>query len=57
VRFPSEAAIATYAVVAALYGEGMGFALEVPAVLEDDSVRMPEVGAEGNVSAARKRRT
>ena len=43
-------------IVAALYGEGVCFALEVPVAPEDLAVGVPEVGAEDEVRGVRKRR-
>ena len=43
-------------IVATLYGEGVGFALEVPVGGEDLTVGVPEVRAERDVSGMRKLR-
>ena len=48
--------IDSQAVVVAFDGEGAGLALEVPMVGKDQAVGMPEVGAEGEGSGARKLR-
>ena len=44
-------------VVAALYGEGVRFALEMPMAAEDLAVGVPEVGAEDEGRGVRKRRS
>ena len=43
-------------IVATLYGEGVGFALEVPVGGKDLTVGVPEVRAERDVSGVRKLR-
>lgn len=40
----------------AFYGEGVRLALQVPALLEDNPVGVPEIGAERDVAAVRKLR-
>src|ERR1039457_3011875 len=45
-----------HSIVAALYGEGVGFALEVPVGGEDLTVGVPEVRAERDVRGVRKLR-
>lgn len=44
------------AIVVAFDGEGVGFALQVAVLGKDQTVGMPEVGAEGDVDGVRKLR-
>ena len=44
-------------IVVALNGEGVGFALQVPMLVENQAVGVPEVRAEGDVSGVRKLRS
>jgi len=53
---PQPGQITADAVVPAFYGEGVGFALEMPVRGEDLTVGVPEVGAEGDVGGVRKLR-
>ena len=48
--------IDTEPVVVALDGEGVGFALQVPVLAENQTVGVPEVRAEGEVRGLRKLR-
>jgi hypothetical protein len=57
VSFAAQAGLVnTDAVVVALDGEGVGLALKVAMLGEDQAVGVPEVGAEGDVPGVRKLR-
>ena len=54
---PQPGEIDAEAVVMAFDGEGVGVALQMTGLGKDQAIGVPEVGAEGDVGGARKRRS
>ena len=53
---PQPGEIDAEPIIVAFNREGMGFALQMPVLGEDQTVGMPKVGAEGDVAGVRKLR-